>query len=107
MGYWKSEQTMEESPRKGSVKEYTPKETVKDVLTYPIRAIPERGIRLETAEVFGIRTSLSQSDGTTPTYTNISRIIMTRRRIIIRIIIRIRRQRRRRRQIIVEAGPDC
>ena len=46
---------------------YVPKETLKDVLNYPIRAIPDRGIKLETAEVFGIRTSLSAVDNTTPT----------------------------------------
>lgn len=62
MGYWEKKTAM-------ATQEFTPtkKETVKDVLEYPIKAIPERGIRLETAEVFQIRTSLSESDGVTPT----------------------------------------
>jgi hypothetical protein len=48
------------------VSEYKSKETVKEVLQYPIKAIPERGIRLETAELFQIRTAVSEEDGVTP-----------------------------------------
>lgn len=38
-------------------------ETVADVMTYPFKAIPERGIDEKTAERFGIRTKLSAKDG--------------------------------------------
>lgn len=43
------------------------KEKVDDVLNYPIRAIPERGINLETASRFGIRASVDGQDGETIT----------------------------------------
>lgn len=42
------------------------KETVEEVLTYPILEIPERGISKKTAEHFGIRTALNPKDGKTP-----------------------------------------
>lgn len=45
---------------------YTAKEKVKDVLEYPIMAIPSRGISKDTAEKFGIRTAVSPTDGVTP-----------------------------------------
>jgi hypothetical protein len=38
-------------------------EKVKDVLTYPCHAIPERGITKETAEHFGIRTKYNEESG--------------------------------------------
>lgn len=41
-------------------------ETVEDVLQFPIQAIPDRGIKKSTAEHFGIRTAVSEKDGTTP-----------------------------------------
>lgn len=41
--------------------------TIQDVLSYPIRAIPERGLSKETCEHFGIRVAVSPSDGTTIT----------------------------------------
>lgn len=41
--------------------------TLQDVLSYPIRAIPERGLTQETCEHFGIRVSVSPTDGTTIT----------------------------------------
>jgi replicative DNA helicase len=45
--------------------EYVPKETLKDVLTYPFKAIEGRGITKETCEKFGVRASVSQEDGKT------------------------------------------
>ena len=42
------------------------KETIKEVQNYPICAIPERGINLETAHHFEVRTAVSQEDGKTP-----------------------------------------
>jgi hypothetical protein len=48
-------------------KGWEPKETVKDVLELPIRAIPERGLTLETCTVFQVRVALDQSDGKTIT----------------------------------------
>jgi len=41
-------------------------ETVGDVLKYPIKSIPDRGIDLKTAEHFGVRTAVSEYDGKTP-----------------------------------------
>ena len=43
------------------------KETVEDVNSLPIRAIPHRAISTEAAEYFGIRSSVSESDGKTIT----------------------------------------
>lgn len=43
-------------------------ETVEDVLTYPIKAIPERGISLKAAENFGIRTLFSEVSGKVEAY---------------------------------------
>lgn len=40
--------------------------TVEDILRYPFKSIPERGIDEKTAERFGIRTELSSKDGLTP-----------------------------------------
>ncbi|AXN57919.1 primase/helicase protein [Acinetobacter phage ABPH49] len=40
-------------------------ETLEDILTYPSKAIPERGISEETARHFGIRVKLSAKDGLT------------------------------------------
>ncbi|MGZ8887934.1 MAG: DnaB-like helicase C-terminal domain-containing protein [Halobacteriota archaeon] len=45
--------------------EYVPKETLKDVLTYPFKAIESRGITKATCEKFGVRVGLSQEDGMT------------------------------------------
>jgi archaellum biogenesis ATPase FlaH len=49
------------------VSEFKPKETVKDVLRYPIKAIPERGISKDVCELLGIRSAISESDGKTVT----------------------------------------
>jgi hypothetical protein len=43
------------------------KELVKDVLEYPIKAIPERNITKETCEVFGVRSAVDPTDGKTVT----------------------------------------
>lgn len=45
--------------------EFVPKETVKDVLTYPFADIPDRKIRKATCEKFGVRVALSEKDGKT------------------------------------------
>ena len=42
------------------------KETILDVMTYPVLALEDRKITKETAEVFGVRTALSEKDGKTP-----------------------------------------
>lgn len=54
MSYWKKEK--EYMSTEGE--RYVPKETIEDVLKHPIRSIPDRGIKLETAEVFQIRTAI-------------------------------------------------
>lgn len=46
---------------------YIPKETVKDILEYPIKAIPDRGLSKATCETFQVRVALSEEDGTTIT----------------------------------------
>lgn len=61
-GYWKTNKGDEMSE---AGEKYVPKETVKDVLTYPFMDIPERGLTKETCELFGIRTALSPTDGKT------------------------------------------
>jgi KaiC/GvpD/RAD55 family RecA-like ATPase len=61
-GYWKKDKQGEESMTK---EVFVPKETLKDVESYPYKAIPERGLRLETCELFGIKTAVSPSDGVT------------------------------------------
>ena len=45
----------------------TPKETIEDVLKYPFKGFRERGIRKDTLEKFGVRSSVSEQDGKTPT----------------------------------------
>ena len=57
MSYTKKYKTMT------NYKEYEPKETIKDILELPIMAWPERKIRKETCERFGVRFALSQKDG--------------------------------------------
>lgn len=42
-----------------------PKETKQDILSYPFKAIPERGISKATCELLGIRSGLSEEDGAT------------------------------------------
>lgn len=45
---------------------YQKTETIEEVLSYPCLAIDDRGITQKTAEKFGVRTALSESDGVTP-----------------------------------------
>lgn len=54
MGYWNKKEDM--SDEKGE--RYVPKETIEDVLKHPIKAIPDRNIKQETAELFGVRTAI-------------------------------------------------
>lgn len=42
---------------------FEPKEKMKDIEGFPIRAIPERGISKETCERFGVRVALSPENG--------------------------------------------
>lgn len=42
------------------------KETIKDVLEYPIAVMPERKITKETCKKFGVRMAISEEDGKTP-----------------------------------------
>lgn len=61
--------------------EYVPKETLKDVLTYPFKDIEARGVRKATCEKFGVRAGVSESDGKTieaiyfPSYNQKGKII--------------------------------
>lgn len=45
--------------------EYVPKETLKDVQTYPFKDIPGRNITKATCEKFGVRAGISETDGKT------------------------------------------
>lgn len=58
-GYYKKEKIMKAT-------KWEAPESLQDVLSYPIKAIEERGITKATAEHFGIRTALDPSDGKTP-----------------------------------------
>ncbi len=55
----------EKGSKLSKTEEFVPKETVKDVLTYPFKDIPSRGIRKETCEKFGVRVAISETDGKT------------------------------------------
>lgn len=46
---------------------FEPKETVVEVTTFKSADIPDRGIRKETLERFGVKVAVSQEDGKTPT----------------------------------------
>lgn len=50
-----------------SLSEYSSKETKADIESYPIKAIPERGLSKQTCEVFNVRVSLDEKDGKTIT----------------------------------------
>lgn len=52
MGYWKKEKDLSSDD---SGEKFVPKETVKDIESYPFVDIPSRGIRKETCEKFGVR----------------------------------------------------
>lgn len=60
-GYEKGSKIMA-AKKQGNTQEF---ETIEDVMKYPVVAIPERFISKNTAEHFGIRTALSQTDGKT------------------------------------------
>lgn len=59
MGYW------QKINERSAVQKTTPKETVKEVLTYPFVEAKDRKISKETCERFGIRAALSEKDGKT------------------------------------------
>lgn len=60
MGYWKKDIKEIEQESK------MVKETIKDVLEYPIAVMPERKITKETCKKFGVRMAISEQDGKTP-----------------------------------------
>ena len=59
MGYW------QKINERSAVQKTTPKETVKEVLTYPFVEAKDRKVSKETCERFGIRAALSEKDGKT------------------------------------------
>ena len=59
MGYW------QKINERSAVQKTTPKETVKEVLTYPFVNAKDRGIRKEICERYGVRAALSEKDGKT------------------------------------------
>ena len=59
MGYW------QKINERSAVQKTTPKETVKEVLTYPFVEAKDRGIREEICERYGVRAALSEKDGKT------------------------------------------
>lgn len=59
MTYW------QKTKERATMQKTTPKETVKEVLTYPFADAKERGVRKETCERFGVRAALSEKDGKT------------------------------------------
>ena len=61
MSYWTKKQKEE-----GTAVNMRSKETVAEVLNYPILAVKERNISKETCEKYGVRTALSEKDGKTP-----------------------------------------
>ena len=64
MGYFKAGKFNTE--KDSSMNEIT-KEKIEDILQYPFKAAPERGITKDTCERFGIRAGLSEEDGCTVT----------------------------------------
>lgn len=48
------------------MQDFTPKETIKDIQEYGCRDIPERGIRKEILERFGVKVAVDPKDGYTP-----------------------------------------
>lgn len=62
MGYFKRTEG-----GRGLKEKYIPKETVQDVQQLKVFEIPERGIRKEVLDKFGIKVAVSQEDGKTPT----------------------------------------
>lgn len=62
MGYFKKGKQPEDDFVETNVK----KETVEEILKYPIKDYKERGLRKETLEKFGVRCAVSVTDGVTP-----------------------------------------
>ena len=48
------------------MQDFQPKETIKEIETYGARDLPERGIRKETLERFGVKVAVDPKDGSTP-----------------------------------------
>lgn len=65
MGYWEGQRNSNVRETKHESKQ--PAETVADVSKYPTAVWEERGIRKETFEHFGVKMSVSEEDGRTPT----------------------------------------
>lgn len=59
MSYW------QKIKERSAVQKTTPKETVKEVLTYPFVEAKDRKVSKETCERYGIRAALSEKDGKT------------------------------------------
>ncbi len=59
MGYW------QKINERSAVQKTTPKETVKEVLTYPFVEAKDRKVSKSSCERFGIRAALSEKDGKT------------------------------------------
>jgi len=57
--FWENERRSWKVTKKKYDSEYKPKETVKDILQYPQKAIPERGLKESTIKRFGVRTKLN------------------------------------------------
>lgn len=51
----------------GSESNYVPRETVAEVMELPSADLPERSLRKETLERFGVKVAVSEEDGVTPT----------------------------------------
>lgn len=63
MGYWKAGNKGETSMSEFETKT---KETVEEILTYPIKGSKQRGVYKKTCEKFGVRCAVSTEDGETP-----------------------------------------
>lgn len=66
MGYWEGQRNSNVRDMKSGAEHQT-KELVADVIKYPTAVWDERGIRKETFEHFGVKMSVSEQDGKTPT----------------------------------------
>ena len=65
-GYFKKSKIKRATVKK-NYSNYEEKETIQEVMQYPILGLPLRGITQEAAQVFGIRSSVSVEDGKTVT----------------------------------------
>ena len=64
MGYWKSENKGEEFV--SNTKVFEPKETLEEIKGYKSHDLPDRKLRKETLERFGVKVAVSTEDGKTP-----------------------------------------